>query len=276
MEIVRVFVLALDALDYELVKKWRLKNLLQRRYGTFEVGREYFYGVEPYSPIIWTSVITGRKPEEHGIRAWWLYGGILERIRWWPIIRHIKGKRRILWRLGLKAHVPNRGDLRCETIFDVVKPSVAVYVLGYNESTEFHERLFKVSGWNVDGYIRKAWRVHEERKRATLRALEENRNWKLFMAYFDLADHVGHTYIKRNRLRVLRAYLELNSLAGRLQELVPPGTIFLIISDHGMRAVEDDVAGRHTTYAFWSLNLDTDWEPRDFTDFYPKILEWTR
>jgi len=273
-------VLALDALEYNLVVKWKLRNLMQKQYGFFKVGREYWLNpkakfCEPLTPIIWTSFITGRKPREHGVRSWWVYGGILDRLRWLPIIRHIKGKRKILKFFGIKPHVVNREDLECKTIFDVVRPSVALFVPGYNEPTRIHEILseaFERGGTKT--YVRMIWKIHEWRKRILFRTLSRAKEWKLFMVWFDLADLIGHVCIKKNRIELLKAYLELNRMAGRLQELVPDDTLFLIVSDHGMQAVENDVAGRHSDHAFWSLNIEIDWRPNDFTEFYPKILEF--
>lgn len=140
----RVFILALDGLEYTLLKKWRCRYLLQRQHGTFKVSEEYFHkeGV-PCSPKVWASFITGKKPQEHGVRDWWVYGKVLDRIKYLPVIRHIKGKRKILWRLGLKPRIVDRSDIKCETIFDVVRPSIAVYVPAYNDSTEFHIRLLE-------------------------------------------------------------------------------------------------------------------------------------
>jgi len=279
----RVFVLALDALEYNLVKKWKLKNLMQKQYGYFKVRREYWANpssevCEPLTPIIWSSFITGRKPREHGIKSWWAYGRILERIRWLPLIRHVKGKRKILKYIGIKPHVVSHKDLKCNsTIFDVVKPSIPLFIPAYNEPEKIHEILTEVfERGGLKAYIRIIWKIHEWRKRALFSTLEGKRDWKLFMVWFDIADLIGHTCIKRNRAMLLKAYLDLNRMAGRLQKMVPNDTVFLIVSDHGMQAVPDDVAGRHTDHAFWSLNIETDWRPKDFTDFFPKIIEWVK
>ena len=275
----RVFVLGLDGTDYYLVQKWNLKWILQRTNGTFNIGKEYFGNKdEPYSPVIWTSIITGKKPSEHKIKDWWIYNRFLNRLRFLPIIRHIKGKRKILWRLGIKPHVPNRRDLKCDTIFDIVKPSVAVYVPGYNDTTEFRMKLSNSWLKGINDYINAIWEIHEERKRATFRALEENDDWKLFMTYFDLADLMGHILITQ-QLKMMKVYFELNRLTGKLYKYVTSlfdDVVFLIISDHGMTVSEDGVSGRHTCYAFWSLNIDENWKPKDFTHFFYKIQEWVK
>jgi|GEM_PF-992937 len=279
----RVFILALDALDHRLVMRWRLKNLLQKKWGTFEISKEYFRmkkeeseGI-PFSPKIWTSFITGRKPSEHGVKTWWVYSKPLERIRHLPVISWVKGKRKILRKIGIKMHIISRRDISgLKTIFDEVKPSIAIYVPAYNDPTFLHEKLEEAFHMGLDKYAKQIWEDHEERKKATLKALNENRDWKLFMTYFRLADLIGHLFYVKKPLRIMKAYLELNNLAGMLKTHVPPNTIFLIVSDHGMRASSDGLMGEHSKYAFWSLNIDTEWTPKDFTDFYPKIIEWTR
>ncbi len=274
----RVFILALDGLEHDLVVKWRLKNLQQVRYGKFVVKKEYYHeeaGV-PFSPKVWVSLITGRKPSEHGIRDWWTYGKILDRIRYLPLIRHIKNKRKVLWKLGIRPRIVNRRDLRITTLFDKVKPSVAVNVPGYNDPTVFYERLKNAFYRGVNEYAKEIWRVHADRVRATFKALENTADWRLFMTYFDLADLIGHIFFVKKRLAVMRAYLELNSLAKKLQERVPDDTIFLIISDHGMQISTDRVTGNHSDHAFWSLNREGNWKPKDFIDIHRKVLEWVR
>ena len=97
----RVFILALDGLEYELVKKWRLTNLLQNYCDTFKIPREYFIvGVNrwagnkviasPYTPIIWTSFLTGRKPDDHGVKELREYFKIPEALRYSKTAHAIK------------------------------------------------------------------------------------------------------------------------------------------------------------------------------------------
>jgi len=125
----------------------------------------------------------------------------------------------------------------------------------------------------VDEYAKEVWRIHFERINDTLMALKSHGDWKLFLTYFDLADWAGHLYPVKGRLFVLKAYLELNRLAGFLKRMVEDdATVFLIMSDHGY----DLKINKHSKYAFWSLNIDVDWAPQDFTDYYSKILEWIR
>ena len=271
----KVFILGLDGLEYKLVVKWKLKNLMQSKYGYFNVDEVYMHEKEkvPYTPIIWASFITGKKPSEHGVKELWTYGKLLDKLRHMPPLKWIKGKRRFLSKLGLKPRVVGREKLNCPTLFDVINPSIAVNVPSYNESTYLHRRLSEAFYRGLKEYEKEIWRVHEERKKATYEALK-NSDWKLFMTYFDLADLLGHLHFIKRPLKLLKAYLELNKLAAELQRMIPKNTVFLIISDHGMKSSGDGVTGNHSKRAFWSLNIDENWEPRDFTDFYPKIMDW--
>ena len=74
----------------------------------------------------------------------------------------------------------------------------------------------------------------------------------------------------------MNCYLELNQLARQIKDRLQKDTVMLIVSDHGMQASKDGITGTHSKYAFWSLNIKTDWKPKDITDFYPKILEWVK
>jgi hypothetical protein len=100
------------------------------------------------------------------------------------------------------------------------------------------------------------------------------RPWKLFMAYFDLADLAGHLYFIKKPQKLKHAYYALDNLTFILKRKVK--CVFLIISDHGMKPFTDGVTGNHSFYALWSLNFKINWQPRSITDFHMKILEWNK
>jgi len=279
----RVFILALDGLEYDLVKQWNLKGLMQKKFGKIKLRAEYCIKSKPlwakdtskenvpYTPIVWASFITGLPPTKHKIRSIWTYGRILDRIRKLPLISWIKGKRKILYKIGLGPRVVNRKDLNAKTFFDLVKPSIDVYVPTYSDNTELHRRLSKALLAGLKEYEKEIWRVHEERKKKLFESLQKE--WKLFMAYFDIADLMGHLHIVKRPQKLRRIYRRLDILAFKIKKQLPKDTIFLVVSDHGMKP-EPDGTGNHSDHAFYSLNIDIDWEPNDITDFYHKILEW--
>lgn len=262
----RVIIVALDGLDYYLAVKWKLRDILQKQYHRFKISEHYYHEKEkvPYSPKIWSSFLTGLPPDQHNVRSWWEYHPLLEKIRHFPIIRHVPNKRRVLWKLGIKGRIVK---VKSSTLIDDFDESCVVWFPGYNDSTELHERLSKAFYKGLKEYEREIWRVHRERRERTFKMLRTK--WKLFMTYFDLADLLGHIYLPKRLYELKIAYLRLNKLVYRMKREidrsidVDENYVFLIVSDHGMR--ED---GRHSDYAFYSLNFEN---PKividDFTEF---------
>ncbi len=269
----RVFILALDGLEYELVMGWKLHNLMQEHCGKYRAPISPRYG-KPHTPSAWVSFITGLPPEEHGIDDWWKWGRLLDWIRLHPPFRWIKNKRVIAAALGIKPKTYTREDLRVETIFDAVKPSIALFVPGYNEPPEPHYELNEALRRGIREYERKIWEIHNWRVSKLTERL--NDEWRLFMVWLDLADLLGHIYIVKNRARLLKAYWELDWLAGWLRAKLlseDPHTAFLIVSDHGMQVSDDGVTGDHSPHGFWSSNVPLPREPKEITDFRDIILE---
>ena len=267
----RVVLLALDALDYYLVNKWRLIHLKQEIHGKFEIDKRYYHWREPvpFSPTIWCTIATGEPPEAHGVRDWWRYSGFLEKLRFLPLIRSIRGKRKILWKLGVKPKIVDR-EVVGNTIFDRIPDSRAVYFPCYNDSSELHERLSRAIYKGIKTYIDEVWKVHYIRREALLDAL--GGKWRLLAAYFDIADLLGHACFKRCRLQLLKAYLDLNAIVAKVRKLVGEDTLVIVVSDHGMALSEDGVSGSHTGYAFWSLSRDLKLRINDFLDI-PNLIE---
>ncbi len=267
----KVFVLALDGLEYELVNRWDLRSLKQKYHGFYLISEEYCRHGVPYSPPVWASIITGKAPSEHGISEWWKYSSILNRLRWLPPFKWIRGKRRVLWRLGIKPRIVSSQDLNYPTIFDEIENSVAVNIPCYNEPTELHRRLSLAALRSIKEYEQEIWRIHQERVDKTITLLK-TKNWSLFMTYFDLADLIGHIHYIKHLEKVQQAYMILNDLALKLQRMVKSvKSAFLIISDHGMMPSEDGVTGNHSMRAFWSLNINPPFIPRDPVDIYKLI-----
>ena len=79
----KVFILALDALEYDFVERWDLKYLKQKVYGRIELGERYnpSWGDEPYTPIVFHSFISGLPPEKHKIESVATYGKTLDFLR---------------------------------------------------------------------------------------------------------------------------------------------------------------------------------------------------
>ena len=65
----KVLIIALDGLEFDIVKRYELRNLRQKVYGKIELNN--FKKI--YTPIIWASFITGLPPEKHGVDSCLLY-----------------------------------------------------------------------------------------------------------------------------------------------------------------------------------------------------------
>ena len=60
----RVFVIGIDALEYDLVKKWNLKELKQKEYGKVKIPKVVWKGRKVFLTVpIWVSFYTGVEPE---------------------------------------------------------------------------------------------------------------------------------------------------------------------------------------------------------------------
>lgn len=277
----RVFILAIDGLEYNLVKGWRLKGLQQKVYGWVDASQFKLL----LTPIIWASFITGKPPESHGIKSWWTVSSNsrLDHLfhlfrRKVPIIREMSGwkLRRLLNFFGLNVRPPQVSDLRREglvTIFDYASKPIVIDVPSYNERTDTRERYSKAMDGGLATYENELWRVHTERVRRIMDGLSND--WDLFMAWVDLADQMGHLWMGRNRLKMLKTYISLETLAQRIKQNLPDNTLFLIASDHGM-----ETSGiQHSNRAFYSFNMHVGWRPQsimDYANFIRSLLKFSK
>ena len=263
----KVLILAYDGLEYNLVKRWKLRNLLQVKYGKYKAHISEKYK-EPYTPEAWITIITGTT--NHNIKEWWVYNNSLEKLRYKPPFKWIRGKRKFLKLIGIKPRLPNKNDLKIKTIFDLTKKPIPLFIPGYNEPTEPHYRLKKAFEKGLEEYIKTIWQIHYWRKWEFFNILDKEW-WDLFMCWFDLADLLGHIFIAKNRMELYKGYVELDKIAMNVKDSIDKNTLLLILSDHGMKAMPDGT-GDHSFHGFWSINKNLEWfNPKKATDFYNLI-----
>jgi predicted AlkP superfamily pyrophosphatase or phosphodiesterase len=283
LEDIRLFIIALDGLSYDLVVKWNLSNLMQVTYGKVPVSPIYFGGNEvdtPSTPVIWSSFITGKNPREHGITGWWTYGKTWDWLRKNPPFVWVKNKRGLLKKIGvdskniLKPKIVDKTDLQAKTIFDYVKPSIALDVPTYSDISESRLSIFDtLVHEGLEAYEKAIWKIHNERVNRLF--IELHNPWNLYMVWFDVPDLLGHMHIAKRPHLLREVYIKLDNLVYTLKNKLPEEITYLIISDHGMMP-ESDGTGVHSLEAFWSLNIPTDFSPCDLTDFFPWMMQlWT-
>ncbi|RLG72248.1 MAG: hypothetical protein DRO23_10740 [Thermoprotei archaeon] len=267
----KVLILAFDGLEHDLVIKWRLRNIMQVKYGKYPAPKSPKHG-KPHTPSAWISFITGKDANVHGIDDWWTYGKILDWVRYKPPFIWIKNKRKILWRLGLrpKPRLYNKKDLKYSTVFEVIKPSIPLFIPGYNEPSEIHYELNRALEKGISTYEKAIWKIYEYRVKVLFESL--NKEWRLLMCWFGIADLMGHIHMCRP-WKLMKAYFALDRLAKEIRASIDKDVFLLIVSDHGMKLMSDGT-GDHSESGFYSISKPIEWfKPKKITDFYNLILK---
>ena len=193
-----MIILALDALDLNLVKKFNCKNLMQKEYGQTDISE---FKLER-TVVLWASFLTGKNMEAE---------------------IPVEGQ----WEFRLKTE---------ETFLKFFNSPKAIDSPAYSLREENHReerRLLKAyfdDKAGVEEYDRVVWKNHEENKRLLFQSLGK---FDLVLSYFDLADAIGHLSFGILK-KMKEAYEELENLAKRVKE---EEDFTLIVSDHGMKAV---------------------------------------
>ena len=290
----RVFILAIDALEYDLVEKFRLNNLKQTEYGKIDVSefRRYHPSSELWTPLIWASFISGVMPEKHKVGAYHRWNSdLLQRVS--TISKEI-GLNKILSKLGFlslfssKTRPFNHADWKKtgpKTIFDYASNPIALGVPSYsydkqimkNKSLTKHVLEKSITEKQFEKIVMKTYRERCELAFSLLR-----RDWDLFMFYIHgISDLFGHLFLGDVK-KMLKAYLELNYLVGRIKKQIEGKVLFLIISDHGMvnlgtyGTYKSKKYGEHSNHAFYSINTRLELRNPKITDFFHVITRHLR
>ncbi len=151
-----MIILAFDALDENMVEKFKCKNLMQVEYGKTDISD---FKLER-TIVLWASFLTGKNMED--------------RIP-------IKGQ----WHFTL-----NEGETFF-TFFDSYK-AIDVPSFSFKSNHALERKLLKnyfEDKCNVEDYEEVVWKNHGENKREFLENFE---NFECLMGYFNLADAIGH------------------------------------------------------------------------------------
>jgi len=226
-----LIILALDALDLSMVKKFDCESLMQLEYGQTDISEFKL----PRTVVLWASFLTGKNMEA--------------RI---PV--------KTQWEFKLRLE---------ETFFKFFESYSALDVPAFSLKDKNHaeERRLLKAYFNdeatVEEYDAVVWKNHEENKEDFFRSLG---NSELVMGYFDLADAIGHlSFGILDKMKA--AYEELEKLTREVKSSADD--FILIVSDHGMKAVGR--YGDHTKNGFYSSNRKLELSLPKITDFYSLI-----
>ena len=193
-----MIVLALDALDLNLVKKFNCKNLMQKERGQTDISE---FNLER-TIVLWASFLTGKNMETKI-----------------PIKKQ--------WKFQLKKEQTFLKFFNSLKTIDV--PAFSLKQKNHKEERRLLKNYFDDKA-GVEEYNALVWKNHDENKKEFFDSLGK---FDLVMGYFNLADAIGH--LSFGILKEMKAvYKELEILA---KEIRHSEDFVLIVSDHGMKAV---------------------------------------
>lgn len=193
-----MIILALDALDLNLVKKFNCENLMQKECGQTDISE---FTLER-TVVLWASFLTGKNMETK---------------------IPIKNQ----WEYQLKKEETFLKFFNSFKTIDV--PAFSLKQENHKEERRLLKNFFDDKA-SVEEYNALVWKNHEENKKEFFGFLGK---FDLVMGYFDLADAIGH--LSFGILKEMEAvYKELEILA---KEIRQSEDFVLIVSDHGMKAV---------------------------------------
>jgi len=193
-----MIILALDALDLNLIQKYDCRNLKQTEYGQTDIS-EFS---EPRTVVLWASFLTGKNMEA-------------------------KIPLKTQWKFKLDPE---------ETFLKFFKPFKAIDVPSFSFKQESHaeerkllKKYFNNKG-TIEEYDAAVWKYHEENKKEFFNSIGK---FDLVMGYFNLADAIGHlSFGISEKMRAI--YADLEKIA---KEVKGSDDFILVISDHGMKAI---------------------------------------
>lgn len=228
-----IVILAIDGLEYDYVREFDCKNLMQKEYGKTDISEFE----EPRTIVLWSSFLTGKNKEKE----------VLAKKNMWDFKVDVK-----------------------ETFLSRFENPLAIDVPGYNYMKEHHDRerellkKFFDKKATVDEYDKLAFQHHNEIKSKFLEALD--RDHGIVLGYFSLADVIGHlSFGKKVKMKMI--YNEMDKIAKEVSGKC--GNMF-VISDHGMKAI--GVFGDHSDHGFWSTNFNSCLKTPRITDFYDVLI----
>lgn len=193
-----MIILALDALDFGLVRKFECKTLMQKEHGQTDISNFNL----ARTVVLWASFLTGKNMET-------------------------KIPVKTQWEFELSI-----GDTFLK-FFNSHK-AIDVPAFSYKQESHAEERKLLKNYFNdkatIKEYDAAIWKNHEGNKKEFLHSIDK---FDLVMGYFNLADAIGHLSFGISE-KMRAAYYELEELA---KEVKDADDFILVISDHGMKAI---------------------------------------
>ena len=280
----KIIILGIDGLEYNLVKEWGLKNLMQKTYCKMDLS-EYKVVV---TPPIWGSMLTGKIDEEvmkiwvkqaqvtgHGVNVeqkWWAKLGkyLPFSLAYWiefNILSHFIGQD------PFQTTVNYVKEKKLPNIFQFFKKPWTNGIPSYGRKiiTKESKRLLKDAVQGRQGPYRQFIMDDYKEDKKQLFSILDKKDHDLIFWYTTLIDNFGHMDSGKP-IKLMKHYLEMNEVAGKVKKSCP-GAIIYILSDHGMERMEPkkNAWGMHSNHAFFSSsNGEKIEKPYQFYDLISK------
>lgn len=270
-EFERMLVIGFDGLDYKKIKKYNCENLMLEAFGKLDVE-----GLPLKTPLLWATIITGERPEKHGItdmlrfkgRKAQEYDKYLEKFFNFLGYSGLKVRKTVVYHLtGSSMVPPTKKEMKVDSIFEKVADSKPLDIPGYSHYPYIAGKM------NVGALYRKYPPAPRERVVRDVNAEHLYRKNQLFenigehqlvMQHFHYPDWMQHIYSKNEKDEEI--YEEMDELAGEIMEKVDDKTLVVFCSDHGLND------GTHRDEAFYAMNTDIE-EPIKVTELLSRALE---
>jgi hypothetical protein len=273
----KVTILGIDGLDYDVVEDLNLRHLKQEIYGKLtippECYRELASGVmTPWTPLCWMSILTGEIPPSHlsTPRSIRYDNKLLESLRW-RLGKHlgfIRRKRKIIERMGFKDGTEKRLlkeqiDVRnTSSIFDLTAETIDFHVPTYSETFRLKPKKKISDRRELLPFVDEEF---ELMKKFMLSVIGRRADYDLFMVYTRVLDNYGHQMFRTEQYNYRYRLMDL--FVREVSDKV--GGLLLIVSDHGFEELENTVyGGKHSDFAFYSINKDLGTPMNSILDVY--------
>lgn len=237
----KMFILALDGMDYDLAVKLNLENILQEQYGRLEVPINKEVGC-PTSPEVWASFLCAEHVEKVFVGKNWIFKILIPLKKMFPFISLGLGKKVN----GGLAGFPELGRKTWVDNFDVKEIGVPYY--SYTDEAFGYTRDFSEDN-NLELYRERLYNLFIKKSNEVLGEVENSKNFNIVFAYLHYPDLFNHAWFtKKDKLEGF--YFEIDEYVGKLKNVLGE-THLLIISDHGF----DFIKNEHSQFGFVSSNI---------------------
>jgi len=270
----KVFIIAIDALEYYYIKKRKyFKNLRQVEFGKVDPCNP-----ELLSPIIWSSFLTGKTSEEHGVDRIPFnnsFGDVLnfglKVLNYFNIKPGFSTQYKIRKFFGINKIFPKP---KGKTFLDFAESKCVNFpCINY----DFEEGAQPTYDWSL-GKIsvykmkRQLFKAQEKYERDVFESLDDD--WNLFACYFPLLDFVQHIlYFDKNVVE--KTYEIMDSFVKKIKDFLSKDDIILIVSDHGSVNVIEDKSligdfghPSHSNWGYYSINRKMNLKNPRIIDFF--------